>query len=117
MKRFLKSFVYACEGLEYTARTQFNFKVHLIGFFFMIFTSFYFSFTKIEFIICLILGFLVLILEILNTALECLVDLASPKFHILAKRAKDCAAGAVLLSAMLSVIVWLLIMYNKTILK
>jgi diacylglycerol kinase len=115
MKRFLKSFVYACEGLEYTALTQFNFKVHLIGFFFMIFTSFYFSFTKIEFIICLILGFLVLILEILNTALECLVDLASPKFHILAKRAKDCAAGAVLLSAMLSVIVWILIMYNKII--
>jgi diacylglycerol kinase len=114
MKRFLKSFVYAYEGLEYTARTQFNFKVHLIGFFFMIFTSFYYSFTKIEFIICLILGFLVLILEILNTALECLVDLASPKFHILAKRAKDCAAGAVLLSAMLSVIVWIFIMYNKT---
>ena len=115
MKRFLKSFVYACEGLEYTALTQFNFKVHLIGFFFMIFTSFYFSFTKMEFIICLILGFLVLIIEILNTALECLVDLASPKFHILAKRAKDCAAGAVLLSAMLSVIVWILIMYNKII--
>lgn len=115
MKRFLQSFVYAWQGVVFTARSQFNFKVHLMGFLFMIFSSFYFSFTKMEFIICLILGFLVLILEIVNTAIECLVDLVSPEFHILAKRAKDAGAGAVLLAAILSVCVWGIIIYNKII--
>lgn len=115
MKRFLQSFVYAWQGVVFTARSQFNFKVHLIGFLFMIFSSFYFSFTKMEFIICLILGFLVLIIEIVNTAIECLVDLVSPEYHILAKRAKDAGAGAVLLAAFLSVCVWGIIIYNKII--
>lgn len=115
MKRFLQSFIYAWQGVVFTALSQFNFKVHLIGFLFMIFTSFYFSFTLMEFIICLILGFLVLILEIVNTAIECLVDLVSPEYHILAKRAKDAGAGAVLLAAMLSIIIWGIIVYNKII--
>lgn len=115
MKRFLQSFVYAWQGIVFTARSQFNFKVHLIGFLFMIFSSFYFSFTKMEFIVCLILGFLVLILEIVNTAIECLVDLVSPEYHILAKRAKDAGAGAVLLAAILSVCVWGIIIYKKII--
>lgn len=113
MKRILKSFCYAYEGMKYTAKTQLNFKIHLVGFIFMFFTSFYFSFTKMEFIICLILGFVVLILELFNTAIESVVDLVSPEFHILAKRAKDCAAGAVLLAAILSVCVWGMIIYNK----
>lgn len=113
MKRFLKSFVYAFQGLEYTVRSQFNFKVHLLGFLFMILSSYYFSFSKMEFIICLILGFLVLIFEVLNTSIESMVNMVSPEYHILAKRAKDCAAGAVLLSAMLSIIVWTLIIYDK----
>ena len=113
MKRFLKSFVYAFQGLEYTIRSQFNFKVHLLGFLFMTLSSYYFSFSKMEFIICLILGFFVLIFELLNTSLESMVDMVSPQSHILAKRAKDCAAGAVLLSAILSVIVWTIIIYNK----
>jgi diacylglycerol kinase len=115
MKRFLKSFGYAWQGIVFTARSQFNFKVHLIGFLFMIFSSFYFSFTKMEFIICFILGFLVLILEILNTAIECIVDLVSPEYHILAKRAKDAGAGAVLLAAILSICVWTMIVYHKII--
>lgn len=48
---------------------------------------------------------LVFALEILNTALEALVDLVSPEYHELAKRAKDCSAGAVLVCAIGSLIV------------
>jgi len=51
----------------------------------------------------------VLILEMLNTVIELCVDLASPEYHPLAKRAKDAAAGAVLLSAILSIVVALFI--------
>ncbi len=47
----------------------------------------------------------VLSLEVVNTAIEAIVDLASPDIHVLAKRAKDCAAGAVLIAALGSVVV------------
>jgi diacylglycerol kinase (ATP) len=58
----------------------------------------------------LILCALVLSLEMMNCALEAAVDLASPELHPLAKYAKDAAAGAVLVAALISVIVglWLL---------
>ena len=48
---------------------------------------------------------LVFSLEVLNTALEALVDLVSPEYHELAKRAKDCSAGAVLVCAIGSLVV------------
>lgn len=48
---------------------------------------------------------LVLVSELLNTAIEALVDLVSPGYHALAKRAKDAAAAAVLLAAIAAVII------------
>ena len=51
--------------------------------------------------------------EIINTALEAIVDKVSPEFHPLAKVAKDCAAGAVLVTALAAVIVGLLIFGPK----
>jgi diacylglycerol kinase len=53
---------------------------------------------------------IVLVTEIFNTAAEVLVDLVSPDYHPLAKQVKDLAAGAVLLSAMMAVVVGLLIL-------
>lgn len=50
---------------------------------------------------------LVLIVELLNSAIESVVDLASPNYHILAKRAKDMGSGAVLLSLLLAGVLWI----------
>ena len=50
-----------------------------------------------------------LAMETVNTAIEAIVDLASPEIHPLAKRAKDCAAGAALITACASVIVGLIV--------
>lgn len=58
------------------------------------------SWLAIIFCICLVFS-----LEVLNTALEALVDLVSPEYHELAKRAKDCSAGAVLICAIGSLVV------------
>jgi len=58
----------------------------------------------------LLITALVLTLELLNSALEATIDLISPDFHPLAKLAKDAAAGAVLLSACLSVILGLVVL-------
>lgn len=56
---------------------------------------------------------LVLALETANTAIESVVDLASPEYHILAKRAKDCAAGAALIAACASVVVGCVVFVPK----
>jgi len=61
--------------------------------------------TQLEWIVILLCCMVVLSLECMNSALEQVVDLASPKFHMLAKRAKDFAAGAVLLASLFSVII------------
>jgi diacylglycerol kinase (ATP) len=54
---------------------------------------------------------LVLIVELLNSAIEAIVDLTSPEFHILAGRAKDMGSAAVSVSLMLATIIWLLIIF------
>ncbi|MBA4032029.1 MAG: hypothetical protein C0478_14220 [Planctomyces sp.] len=56
---------------------------------------------------------LVLCCEVINTSIEWVVDLASPDVHVLAGRAKDCAAGAVLLASIMAVVVGLLIFTPK----
>ena len=55
----------------------------------------------------------VLALETLNTAIESVVDLASPEYHVLAKHAKDCAAGAALIAACASVVVGCVVFIPK----
>jgi len=48
----------------------------------------------------------VLVVELLNSAIESVVDIASPEYHVLAKRAKDLGSAAVLLSIVLAVVLW-----------
>jgi diacylglycerol kinase len=76
-------------------------------------SAFYFRFEKIEWIICLILSALVFFAELVNTAIESVVDLTTTEFSELAKVAKDCAAGAVLVLAVFAVIVWSMIVWGK----
>jgi diacylglycerol kinase len=65
--------------------------------------------SAVEFALTLVAISNVFITEMFNTALEACVDLASPQLHPLAKIAKDVAAGAVLVSAMLAVVIGLCI--------
>ena len=111
--RLLKSFQYAGNGILYCFRTQANFRIHLVGFLFLILTSYYFQFEKWELIVCLLLSALVFFAELLNTAIESLVDLTTQEYSELAKVTKDCAAGAVLILTFTSVCVWSIIVYGK----
>jgi diacylglycerol kinase len=76
-------------------------------------SAFYFRFEKMEWMICLILSALVFFAELVNTAIESVVDLSTSEFSELAKVAKDCAAGAVLVLAAISVLVWTMIVWGK----
>ena len=100
------SFKYAWAGISYAFKTQRNFRVHTgVGTLAMILCwALHVSNLEIA-IICLTIG-AVLVMEILNTALESLVDLTvGQTYHDLAKVAKDCAAGAVLMAAIVALII------------
>lgn len=107
------SFKFAFKGITWLIRTQHNMWIHLLAAAIVVTAGFYFSVTKIEWILLAITIGMVLSAEAFNTAIELLVDKISPEFNLLAGRIKDVAAGAVLITASIAVIVGLLIFLPK----
>ena len=112
-KKLRNSFKYAFEGIKEAWKTEQNLKIHFIIMFLVIIAGFIFKITAMEWIVCLLLFALVISLELINTAIETTVDIAMPEINEKAKYAKDIAAGAVLFSAIISVIVGLIIFLPK----
>lgn len=110
-----KAFGCAFRGIKHAVVTQRNFKIHLVVAMLAIVMSFVFKLTMTEFATVVICIFSVFAFELINTSIESIVDLVSPDWSELAKYAKDCAAGAVLLASVMSVIVALLIFVPKII--
>lgn len=105
IRRFLKSFKYAFKGVTSSILYERNMRIHMCAaFYVLIFMQFYDLSASEKAIIFLTIGS-VISLEIINTAIEAVVDLCSPDYHTLAKKAKDLSAGAVLISAVISVLV------------
>ena len=100
------SFKYAWAGVRYAFTTQRNFRIHTIIGTLAVSLGFYLRITAMEMAVITITCAMVMILELINTAIESVVDLTVKQtYHELAKIAKDCAAGAVLLSAIAAVLV------------
>ena len=113
MKKRLLSFGYAFRGIREVFGSEANMKIHLVITFLVIISGIAFSISLIEWMFCLLCIGLVVGAEMINTAIENVVDLASPDQHPLAGKAKDIAAGAVLICAIISVIIGLLIFVPK----
>jgi diacylglycerol kinase (ATP) len=102
----LKSFKYAWSGVSYAFITQRNFRIHTFVGILAISLSLWFRLKPVEIVAIVLTAGLVLVMELLNTAIESVVDLTvKQSYHELAKIAKDCAAGAVLVSALASLLV------------
>lgn len=107
-----RSFHYALAGIVYCIRTQPNFRIHLIVAALVMMATLLLHLDRLYLIaIVLAIGF-VLTLELLNTAVEAIVDLVSPQIHPLAKTAKDAAAGAVFVGTVAAMIVGYLAFYQ-----
>ena len=109
MRSFLKSFMYAIHGLWSGIADQRNLKFQLAVAIVVIGAGFYLSITSIEWCIILMCIALVIALELVNTALENLVDLVTLERKPLAGKIKDIAAGAVLIVSILSIIIGVII--------
>ncbi|MDR3308148.1 MAG: diacylglycerol kinase family protein [Coriobacteriales bacterium] len=109
------AFKYALDGILYAMRSQRNLKIELAVAVLALIANTVLRLTPIEWAVILVLIGLVLVFELLNTALETLVDLVTSDIHPLAKIAKDLGAGMVLLLALVSVIAGLIIYANALI--
>ncbi len=112
-KKIIDSFNYAFEGIIYTIRTQRNMRIHLLIGILVLLLSLFYDLSKFEILVLFLTISLVIVTEMINTAIESTIDLITDEYHELAKIAKNVAAGAVLISAINSIIVAYIIFYDK----
>ena len=105
-----RSFRYALAGWWYVIRTQKNAWIHAVISLAVILVALWLRLVAHDWAVLVLTIAMVWIAEFLNTALEAVVDLASPELHPLAKVGKDVGAAAVLIAAIASVIIGLLIL-------
>lgn len=105
-----RSFGHAFAGLWHAIRTQRNMRIHLSVTAVVLLAGLYLGLTRAQWaVLVLTIGF-VLVAEMFNTVAEAAMDAVAPRFHPLVKTAKDVAAGAVLLTALVATTVGLLIL-------
>lgn len=117
MKELIKSFGYAFQGIFTAITKERNMRIHIVCMLYMFFFLFAFDFfeitrtqTAILFIACgLVIGS-----ELINTAIEAVVDMHGEEYTKYGKIAKDCGAGAVLVFTIFSVLCGIAIMYQPT---
>ena len=111
------SFTYAFSGFLYVLKTQKNARLHLIATAIVIGFSVWLGLDKMEWLAILLVIGLVLMAEFVNTAVEIIVDLASPEKHPLAKIGKDVGAASVLIAAFIAVIIGVIVFWQPLLTK
>lgn len=107
--RFVQSFKYARQGLSYTFATQPNMRFHMLAAFIASILTLLLPLPVPHILFVIAAVTLVIICELINTAVETVIDLVSPEYHPLAKITKDVAAAAVLVSAFFAVVTGILV--------
>ena len=109
MSKFKASFGYAVKGIVHAFAKERNMKIHGAALFLIIIAGLLFNITAAEWLVIILISALVIGLELINTAVESLVDLVTDEYRPLAAIAKNVAAGAVLFCAFAAVIIGLII--------
>jgi diacylglycerol kinase (ATP) len=111
--RVIRSFTFAFRGIGFFFLNPSNAWVHVLASIVVVIFGFWLNISASEWMALTLAVVLVLAAEMFNSALETLTDLVSPEFHELAGKAKDLAAGAVLLTAIGAFVVGLLVFAPK----
>lgn len=111
LRRWVDSAGYAIEGILYAAKTQRHLRYHFYIAVFVLILTYVLGVGRTDFLIVAIAVILVILAEMINTAIEYVVDLLSPEHSESARIAKDVAAGAVLITAFGAVIVGYIILF------
>lgn len=116
-KNLFESFKNALQGILYTFLKERNIKIHIITAAFVILLALWLKVSKIELAVLCLTVALVICCELINTAVEVMVDIIVDVYHPRAKIIKDVSAGAVFISAFFSIIVGCIILLDKFIHK
>lgn len=112
-KSLVDSFNNALSGIIATVRSERNMKIHLTAAALVLILSLFYDLTRVEFVIICITIAIVIICELFNTAIEVIIDTVIDVYHPKAKIVKDTAAGAVFISALLSLITAYMIFFDR----
>jgi diacylglycerol kinase len=107
--RLVRSFSYALQGIVHTVKTQRNMKIHVTAAVLVLAAAWWLQIPRSDVLLVFFSIALVIALELVNTAIEAAVDLASPDWHCKAKIAKDASAAGVLVAAIVSVVIGVMI--------
>lgn len=113
MKKFIRGFGYALEGIWNAIVKERNLKFHIFAAVLVTIAGFWTGLSLTEWYIVIILFGIMFALEIMNSAVERVVDLVTSEYHPLAKQAKDLAAGAVLIFALACAVIAFFIFIPK----
>ena len=114
-KNFFQSLKNALNGIKFVWKYGSNIKVQVVFVILAIILGLILKISLTEFAILVLTIFIVLICEVLNTAIEKVVDLYTLEYNEIAKIVKDVAAGAVTISAVMSVIIGIILFLPKLI--
>jgi len=115
MKALGKSFLYAWQGLRYALRHERNLRIHLMCMLYMyLFLGLFdfFQLSRVEYALLFLANALVLMGELINTAIESTINLMVKKYNRFAKAAKDTAAAAVLVAALFAIAVGIALLWQ-----
>jgi diacylglycerol kinase len=111
LKKLKRSVSHAIDGLAYAIQRERNFRIELVAAFFILALIFILKIKSWEAIILILMIMWVLIMELINTVFERVVDMLKPKIHPYARLIKDIMASAVLISSIVAMIVGIIIFY------
>ncbi len=109
----IKSFGFAIEGIITFFKTQHNAWIHAFAALIVVVLGFALNVNNAEWCFLITAIALVFISEMLNTAIEFLTDIVSPDYNLKAKKVKDVAAGAVLISALAALVIGVIVFLPK----
>ncbi|KGN02453.1 diacylglycerol kinase [Clostridium novyi A str. 4570] len=109
----MDSFNYAIEGIIYAVRTQRNMRIHLVATLVVLSLCFFYDLSRLELLILTITITMVLVGEMINTAIEFAIDATTNYYHPLAKLAKNVSAGAVLITAINALFVGYIVFLDR----
>ena len=115
LEKFFKSFTYAFSGVKYCLKKERNLRFHLTFLTYMfgiLISTDWFVLTRTDYAVLVAVSALVITAEIINSAVENAVNLASEEYTQFGKIAKDAAAGAVLVAAIFAIITGLVLMFQ-----
>jgi len=109
IKRLFKSFKYAVKGLFLVMRDEQNFRVHIVFALIALGFSWFYQITQMEWIVVVLLISLVMLMEVINSAIERVTDVLKPRINDFVMEIKDIMAAAVMLASFVAIIIGLII--------